>query len=107
MWQGPPGRTLNLQIQAQKEGRGLKILARDQKTSTNPGHTNSRYRQWILGFATRHLNWFQVRDTVWVRIQEDGKWCQGTIVSSRSTTDKVREGAMVSIYPGRAFSSVI
>jgi len=37
---------------------------------------------------------FKVRETVWVRIQEDGKWYRGTIVSSRSTTDKVREGTM-------------
>jgi len=37
---------------------------------------------------------FKVRETVWVRIQENGKWCQGTIISSRSTTDKAREGAI-------------
>lgn len=45
------------------------------------------------------LKWFQVRETVWVRIQEDGKWCQGTIISSKTTTDKVREGATVSNNP--------
>ena len=103
MWQGPLERTLNLQIQVQKEGKGSKIPAQGQKTSTNPGHMNSRYRQETLGF-TDHLNWLQVRDTVWVRIQEDGRWCQGTIVSSRPTTDKVREGAMVSIFTQRARS---
>jgi len=37
---------------------------------------------------------FKVRDTVWVRIQGGGKWCQGTIISSQTTIGKVREGAM-------------
>ena len=105
MWQRPPGPTQNHQIRVQKEGRGSRTLVLGQRTSTNPGHTNSRYRQGIPDFTPRNLNWLQVRNTVWVRIQEDGKWCRGTIVSSRSTTDKVREGAMVSIYPERGVSA--
>jgi len=37
---------------------------------------------------------FKVRDTVWVRIKGDAKWCQGTIISSKTTTGKVREGSI-------------
>jgi len=57
-------------------------------------------RHGTLEFTAKCLIRLQVRETVWVRIQEDGKWYRGTIVSSRSTTDKVREGTMVSIHPG-------
>ena len=60
---------------------------------------------WL--FTARCLNRFQVRETVWVRIQENGTWCQGTIVSSRSTTDKAREGAIVSIHPERVVSTSV
>ena len=55
-----------------------------------------------LRFAVLYLKWFQVRDAVWVRIQGGGKWCQGTIISSQTTTGKVREGATVSIHPQHA-----
>jgi len=81
-------------------------VSRDDRASTESSDTSPERGKGIedtpSGPEDLDQPWpyeFKVRETVWVWIPEDGKWCQGTIVSSRSTKDKAREGAMGKYWP--------
>ena len=108
-------RKVQSRIKATSVARGARMSSESSDTSPERGETNQStssgpddldqpwpYQFKVTGegnpLPVRSLKQLQVRETVWVRIQEDGMWCQGTIVSSQTTTDKVREGTMVSIY---------
>lgn len=87
-------RKVQSRIRATNVARGARMSSGSSDTSPERGETN---QSTSLGPDDLDQPWpyqFKVRETVWVRIQEDGMWCQGTIVSSQTMTDKVREGAM-------------
>ncbi|KAF9786982.1 hypothetical protein BJ322DRAFT_1053029 [Thelephora terrestris] len=86
-------RKVQSRIKATNVARGARASSESSDTSQERAEDD---QSTCSGLDDLDQPWpyqFKVRETVWVRIQEDGKWCQGTVISSKTTTDKVREGA--------------